>query len=60
MEDFLLRDSNHISEADRMGIKRTVDRPMYNGNNAMQTLLKFGETLEPVEKIVGGLESCLP
>jgi histidine ammonia-lyase len=32
-----------------------VDRPLYNDHNAMKKLVKSGEILEEVEKVVGGL-----
>ena len=32
-----------------------VDRPLYDDHNAMQALVKSGEILEEVEKVVGGL-----
>jgi len=33
-----------------------IDRPLYNDHNAMKSLVKSGEILEEVEKIVGSLE----
>jgi len=33
-----------------------VDRPLYNDHNAMKKLVKSGEILEEVEKVVGNLE----
>jgi histidine ammonia-lyase len=33
-----------------------VDRPLYNDHNTMKDLVKRGELLEEVEKVVGGLE----
>jgi hypothetical protein len=36
-----------------MSVKITVDRPLYNDNNAMQKSLRSGETLKQVEKWEG-------
>ncbi|PKP35829.1 MAG: phenylalanine ammonia-lyase [Bacteroidetes bacterium HGW-Bacteroidetes-17] len=33
-----------------------IDRPLYNDHNAMKALVKSGEILEEVEKVVGSLE----
>lgn len=33
-----------------------MDRPLYNDHNAMKKLVKSGEILEEVEKVVGELE----
>jgi len=33
--------------------------PLYNDHSAMQKLLKSGELLEEVKKMVGGQKSCL-
>ena len=48
--------TNKAREVIRKHVEHSqVDRPLYNDHNAMKKLVKSGEILEEVEKLVGKL-----